>query len=297
MSSPEPKAMNPIASGFFQQRRRSSKAVRFLGTLALLCSPVLAAAATDISAPAGTVVMVTGKGTIADTSGTVRAIVKGGVVYNGEIINSSAATYINIRFSDGGMTLLRPKSRFKVEDYRNIQPPSSQGTAAPASPSPTPSTTASLQQLPDLTPGPGSHAFFRLLKGGFRAVSGLIGRVEHDDYSVTTPVATIGIRGTDYIAVICDNACATDPVILKSLPHGIPPQGGLVTAVKHGRIALGTQGLCPSNPSAAAARTDCVEVQGGEYHFTSSDGQQIDLPSEPQFMKADPMPDPLSCKG
>src|SRR3546814_15472343 len=45
---------------------------------------------------------------------------------------------------------------------------------------------------------PSKSGFFRLLKGGFRAVSGLIGRVDHEEYRVSTPVATIGLRGTEY---------------------------------------------------------------------------------------------------
>lgn len=289
--------MNRTASGCI---RTTSRVLRGMAALALLCAPAFAmAASADISTPAATVAMITGRGTIADTSGTVRAIVKGAAVYNGEIVTSGAATYINLRFSDGGLTLLRPNSRFKLEDYRNIPPANAPAAAPEAAAPPAGGSTGAptLQQIPDITPGPGSRAFFRLLKGGFRAISGLIGRVDHDDYAVSTPVATIGIRGTDYIAVICDNACAADPVILKSLPNGVRPQGGLVTAVKHGRIALGTLGACPANPAAAATRSDCVEVNGGEYHFTSADGQQVELPAEPQFLKVDPIPDPQSCKG
>ena len=50
-------------------------------------------------------------------------------------------------------------------------------------------------------------AFFRLLKGGFRAVSGLIGHTRREDYAVQTPVATIGIRGTDYEVRMCSGDC------------------------------------------------------------------------------------------
>lgn len=291
--------INSKAPGPLEQLARIGRKVllRFVG-VALLGIPLVAMGAiSDNLEPAGTIVMITGKGTVSDTSGTVRAIIKGGAVYNGEIVSSSAASYVNIRFSDGGMTLLRPHSRFRIEEYRNVPSAAGQSTNPRPADGSASTTSQPLQQISDVTPGPGSHAFFSLLKGGFRAISGLIGRVSHDDYAVTTPVATIGIRGTDYIAVICDKACANDPVILKALPRGLPPQGGLVTAVKHGRIVLGTKGQCPSDAAAAAGRTDCVEVSGGEYHFTSSDGQEYDLPAEPQFLKVDPIPDPLSCKG
>ena len=60
------------------------------------------------------------------------------------------------------------------------------------------------ERPPPPAPAGASHAFFSLLKGGFRTVSGLIGKINHEDYSVATPVATIGIRGTDYLTVLCD---------------------------------------------------------------------------------------------
>jgi len=42
------------------------------------------------------------------------------------------------------------------------------------------------------------RGFFFLLKGGFRAITGVIGRNNKLNYLVTTPVATVGIRGTDH---------------------------------------------------------------------------------------------------
>ena len=49
---------------------------------------------------------------------------------------------------------------------------------------------------------------FSLLKGGFRAITGLIGKTRKDDYSIQTSVATIGIRGTDAVYIDCgDGRC------------------------------------------------------------------------------------------
>ena len=41
---------------------------------------------------------------------------------------------------------------------------------------------------------------FNFIRGGMRTVSGAIGKVNRSNYSVKTPVATIGIRGTSYAA-------------------------------------------------------------------------------------------------
>ena len=41
-------------------------------------------------------------------------------------------------------------------------------------------------------------AFFSLVSGGLRAMSGKIGKIDHSAYNINTPVSTIGIRGTGY---------------------------------------------------------------------------------------------------
>ena len=40
--------------------------------------------------------------------------------------------------------------------------------------------------------------FFSLLKGSLRTVTGLVGKVNRQNYKITTSVATIGIRGTEF---------------------------------------------------------------------------------------------------
>jgi hypothetical protein len=50
-------------------------------------------------------------------------------------------------------------------------------------------------------------AALRLIKGGVRVVTGLIGRVNHDNYKFRVSGATIGIRGTGF-DVWCNGPCA-----------------------------------------------------------------------------------------
>ena len=48
-----------------------------------------------------------------------------------------------------------------------------------------------------------------IIKGGFRTISGAIGSgPDKSKYLVKTPIATIGIRGTDYSVLICGTDCA-----------------------------------------------------------------------------------------
>jgi hypothetical protein len=131
-------------------------------------------------------------------------------------------------------------------------------------------------------PEPGSHAFFRLLKGGFRAISGAIGKVQHDDYEVATPVAVIGIRGTDYLAVLCDANCAHDPIIDPLLSPDVDATGGVVFGDIGGSIVI------------TSSKGQYVLLPN-QYVLVLPDGTFIPLPSAPHFLVTDPLPDPQNC--
>jgi hypothetical protein len=271
------------------------------GLVATLAFGVLPALAVADAPAAGSVTMLTGHGTLSSPDGTVRLLLKGDTVHAGDVLSSGANSYINIRFTDGAFVLLRPHSRFQINDYRVETAATKTGAAPaaaaqPATPTAAPhSAIAAPLSLITEPPAPGSRMLLSLLKGGFRAVTGLIGKANHDDYSLATPIATIGIRGTDYLGVVCDTVCARDPVIVHALPPGVSAQGGLVTGVFKGRISVGTKGLCTESESQGTASNNCIDVEQGHYHLTTADGQQIDLPGEPHFLNTDPIPDPQQC--
>jgi hypothetical protein len=56
--------------------------------------------------------------------------------------------------------------------------------------------------------GGAGRSFFSLLKGAMRSVTGLIAKSDPQSYRVATPVATMGVRGTDFKLVYCNNDCA-----------------------------------------------------------------------------------------
>lgn len=241
----------------------------------LLMAPALAAAAV----PAGSVTLITGRGTASSADGSIRALAKGDSVYSGDVVHSSASSFIDLKFSDGGYFLLRPNTRFQVVDFVDH---SVAAAAAPAPEAQQPAAAATAT-TPAVPQGSGaSHAFFSLLKGGFRSVSGLIGKISHDEFQVSTPVATIGIRGTDYLVVMCDAACATDPEISPILPPGINAVGGMVATVySHSIVVTDAGGV--------------VTLLEGQYLLVLPDGTNILLPLEPHFLHVDPTPDPANC--
>lgn len=118
---------------------------------------------------------VIGEVTAIASDGTQRPLAKGATINVGDAINTAAGARAQIRFSDGGFVSLQPGSQFRVDEY----------------------------QYENKTDGK-EKGFFSLLKGGMRAVTGLIGKINRDAYRVATASATVGIRGTAYTATLND---------------------------------------------------------------------------------------------
>src|SRR5690606_2925612 len=78
---------------------------------------------------------------------------------------------VQVRFTDGGYMSLQPNTEFVVESYNY-----------------------------DGKQDGSERGFFRLVEGGLRAITGIVGRTNRPAYRVATPVATIGIRGSEYLA-------------------------------------------------------------------------------------------------
>ncbi len=262
----------------------------------LLALAPLAAAADAIGI--GTVVMLTGKATALGSDGTVRRLAKNDSVFAGDLVNSGFGSYVNLRFSDGAFFLLRPDTRFQIEQYEYAA--ASAAPAAAAAAVPAAGTAAPLVVAPQALAG-NSRAFFRLVKGGFRSVSGLIGKLNRDDYRVSTPVATIGIRGTSYSARLCEGACEDREQIvtqLRSVGKSVAADDTLlVTTVDDGQIELQSstattvQSACDTRSDAfgTGSKTSCTAV------FTSPDGISVVIPARPSIESNERSLDPAAC--
>src|SRR3954469_6820986 len=100
---------------------------------------------------------------------------RGAELNNGDTVRTGEGR-AQLRFTDGAYVSLQPQSEFAIRDYR----------------------------FDGKTDGT-ERGFFGLLKGAMRTVSGLVGRVNRDQYRVTTPTATIGIRGTGGVIQVRDD--------------------------------------------------------------------------------------------
>jgi len=124
---------------------------------------------------AGIVVMAVGDVSVTGGEGEKRPLQRRSSIYSGETIITGKGSRAQIRFSDGSLVSLQEGSQFQIENYSYQQ-----------------------EKKKD-------NATYKLLTGGMRTISGAVGKVNRDEYKVETPVATIGIRGTDYELVLHDN--------------------------------------------------------------------------------------------
>ncbi|GAB2179975.1 hypothetical protein DLREEDagrD3_01980 [Denitratisoma sp. agr-D3] len=191
------------------KRNPRTSAARLLTGLLLLCS------AAAWGAGAGVVTHLSGTLSVKRADGSSKLLSVKSEVQSGDLLTTEQETYARIKFVDGGEVVLRPGSQLKVEAYAYDE-------AKPAADS----------------------SVLNLVKGGLRAVTGAIGKRNKDNVTFTTPTATIGIRGTHFGALLCQNDCAGVP-----MPGGQAPANGLHVDVTSGAVVVtNTAGQILVNP-------------------------------------------------
>jgi hypothetical protein len=125
----------------------------------------------------GRVMLIEGGVDAVKPDGGLRKLILGSPVYEGDTLKSAEKSDAVVVFRDGGRITLQTGSVFQIEQYKYDK--------------------AAAQE----------NAILRLLKGGVRVVTGLIGRTNHDNYKFNITTATIGIRGTGFDAW-CNGPCA-----------------------------------------------------------------------------------------
>ena len=126
----------------------------------------------------------------------------GALVGAGDSVVTGADSYAQIRFSDDALVALKPDTEFRIERFNFTG--KQDGSEA---------------------------AVFRLVRGGFRTLTGQIGKLNRDQYQVLTTQATIGIRGTHYQVQICAaGQCRNRGAEVGSGMYGGAYEGGVVVA-------------------------------------------------------------------
>jgi hypothetical protein len=114
---------------------------------------------------------------------TKRVLSTNSAVEQGDTLVTEKKTYARIKFTDNSEINMRPGTQLKVSEYNF-----------------------------DQTKPKEDKAIYNLIKGGMRAVTGMIGnRGDQDSYKLMTETAVVGIRGTTYEVKICEGNCGSIP--------------------------------------------------------------------------------------
>lgn len=210
---------------------------------------------------AGRAVLVVGQAYATDGNGAQRSLRKGDAVFPGDTITTLRHSYVNVVYTDDGRTLIGPNSQLRLTEY-SYRPMKSAGPRG-----------KTLQKR-----SADGRSVFSLLRGGFRAVTGLIGKSRKESYSIRTAVATIGIRGTDAVYIDCTDGRCGDLG-----PGGNQDPNSVVIGVYEGGI------------SAILENGKSMDVDPGQFVQATKFGFNK-LAGMPGILLTMPMADPNSCE-
>ncbi len=158
---------------------------------------------TQSALPVGEVSMLIGRAFLSNESEREALLNRGDFLYEGNIIRTSSSGHVHIRFRDEAVMSVRPSSELHIVTYRF-----------------------------DENHPENSIVKFDLVQGTARAVSGGAAESARDRFRLNTPIAAIGVRGTDFVvsatqnsimAVVNDGAIVVSPFSAQCAAQGIGP--------------------------------------------------------------------------
>ncbi len=131
-----------------------------------------------------------------------RTLGKGLSLREGDRLTTSDGALAIIKMEDGTRMTVRPNSEIVLQQYRYRE------------------------NAPD------NGMLMQLVRGGFRAVTGLIAQNSPNAAKIQTNTATIGIRGTDFDARICGRDCGTESAAItgSSRPNTVQASARVVSS-------------------------------------------------------------------
>jgi hypothetical protein len=212
-------ARKKLPSAAFELQAGVMRALLAAVAAGCLCIPAAHAAT------AGQITHLSGTLSAKKPDGTSKLLSVKSDVAEGDTLTTEKETYARIKFVDGGEVVLRPGTQLKIESY-------AYNAAKPES----------------------DNIVLSMFKGGLRAVTGLIGKRNREKVSFATETATIGIRGSHWGQLLCQNDCGSVPTT-----SGTPPPNGLHVDVTNGAITL-------SNGAGS------IQINAGQFAFVAGPG-------------------------
>lgn len=183
----------------------------------------------------GTIIQLSGTLSVKRADGSTRILSMKSEVIPGDTLQTQKDSYAQIKFTDGATITLKPNTQFTVAAYTFVE-------AKPKE----------------------DKAVFALLKGGLRAVSGLISkRGDQDAYEMKTETATIGIRGTIFDVDDCKTG------LCKKEGSDAVHEAGVYVSVRDGEVRV-------SNGAGA------LSIGAGQFGFIAANNVL------PKLLPADP---------
>ena len=166
---------------FSESDRRARQRQRAHGLTAALSAAVVTLAAPQaLAEPEVVARVIVASGTVtAEGDGNARSLERRSEVYEGDAVVTEPDSQAQLRFKDGAVLSLDPETELIIRAYQH-------------------------------TPGEEdeSEALLEMVEGGLRNLTGAMADEFPDGYEVETPVAGIGIRGTDFQAVMDEDGLA-----------------------------------------------------------------------------------------
>jgi hypothetical protein len=162
----------------------------FINNIFIAIGFCLLCAATAVQAQVARVLDTKGTALVERSGQIPRLLGAGERLDERDMINVARDSWAIIEFTDQTRITLRPNTVFRLDSYKADAPES---------------------------------MLLGLVKGGLRAVTGLFGKRNPDSVKFQTAVATIGIRGTEFDARLCDDDCAAEERVLP----GVTACGGI----------------------------------------------------------------------
>ncbi|UCD10535.1 MAG: FecR domain-containing protein [Nitrospinaceae bacterium] len=117
---------------------------------------------------------------IALSGGGSRELKQGDFVYVADEIMTAPRSFAVLQFTDGAKVTVRPDSTLIIEQYLYAGNENDEAT-------------------------------LNLVSGGLRVITGAMAKSNPENYKVRTPVALMGVRGTEFSIMLCgDEICAED---------------------------------------------------------------------------------------
>ena len=132
----------------------------------------------------GTVAEIKGHATVVHLDGTQETMTKGLSVFAGDIIETDAAGAVNITFNDNTVFAVSNNAKMTIDEF--VYDPNKDGEG---------------------------QADVSVVRGVFVYTSGFVGKEDHNDVHIKTPVGSIGIRGTTLTGYIPEEGSPDSPKI------------------------------------------------------------------------------------